>query len=38
LQTNFSLTQVADADTAALSARIREKFDPAGMFNPGRMV
>ncbi|CAN7515187.1 glycolate oxidase subunit GlcE [Rhizobium sp. LjRoot254] len=22
---------------AALSARIREKFDPAGMFNPGRM-
>jgi glycolate oxidase FAD binding subunit len=22
---------------AALSARVREKFDPAGMFNPGRM-
>jgi glycolate oxidase FAD binding subunit len=26
------------AAVAALSARIREKFDPAGMFNPGRMT
>lgn len=25
------------APVAALSARVREKFDPAGIFNPGRM-
>ncbi len=29
--------QPEPAPVAALSARIRHKFDPAGMFNPGRM-
>jgi glycolate oxidase FAD binding subunit len=34
---NIPVFQPEVPAVAALSARIREKFDPSGMFNPGRM-
>ncbi|MCL6705379.1 glycolate oxidase subunit GlcE [Pseudomonas sp. R2.Fl] len=38
LRGNVPAFQPLPPAVAALSARVREKFDPAGIFNPGRMA
>ena len=38
VRANVPVFQPQSADLAALAARVKQSFDPLGLFNPGRMV